>query len=201
MMRKAKNKSKQVADSILARIKLLERIIATPKDFLTDSTLKSALHSQASFASLSYEFGTQDSEKITPLSITTLKAKTSTISEGFSWDGFERLRLQALESLDRAPQSEDSSTKQSKVGLQQQIIDIKLQLERQQETNIRLIQALTRAVNEIGTVSNTNKAELRSKRARDAVDAINETLGLNDFPFNRADRPAVVLKIVPEDKS
>ncbi|MNG03531.1 hypothetical protein D3C84_866170 [compost metagenome] len=129
------------------------------------------------------------------MSITTLKAKISTVSEGFTWESFDKLRMQALNSINIPPHVDITSPKQTKLGLKDQLTTLKTELENQREINLRLIQALTKCVAEFETVRSTNKEDLRSKRAREAIETINQILGLNDFPFNKVERPVVILTL------
>jgi hypothetical protein len=200
-MRERKNKSIKITDSILARIELLERIISSPKKFIDDNVIKQALKSQRGLALLSYTVDIETGRSIFPMSITTLKARISTVSDGFNWESFDKLRVQALGSINSYSHSDIQSPTQTKLALKDQLKDLNNELENQREINLRLIQALTKSVAEIETVRSTNKEDLRTKRARDAIESINQILGLNDFPFNRVERPAIIITLKSDKTS
>lgn len=200
-MREIKNKSQQIAESILARISLLEHILATPKEFVNDEVIRKALKSQGGLSNLNYTFGTNDLFfKIYPISITTLKAKVSTVSEGLTWETFDALRVQALDVIEYAARKANDSPKQTKLGMKEALETLETELENQREINFRLIHALTRAVGEIESIQSTTKADLRAKRARDAIEIINKILGLNDYPFNNIEHKTTIVRLRPDIK-
>lgn len=201
-MRKKKNKSETVVDSILARIKLLESILQSPKSYTSDKTIIKALSSQGSLASLTHTF-MSNNEKFTivPLSVTTLKAKISTVSDGLTWESFDALRLQARDSIIQAVRTNNSLPKQTKLGLKESLAHAEAELEKQREINFRLIQAISKTVGSIRDSLSITKTELRAKHAENTIQTIYMVLGLNDFPFNKAERSAVILPITPDRTS
>ncbi|MDZ5436773.1 hypothetical protein T3H00_29480 [Pseudomonas fluorescens] len=201
-MREKKNKSKAVVDSILARISLLESILQSPKTYISDENIIRALSSQGSLASLTHTFmSNEETFTILPLSVTTLKAKISTVSDGLTWESFDALRLQARDCILQAARTSDSLPKQTKLGLKESLANAEAELENQREINFRLIQAISKTVGSIRDSLSITKAELRAKHAEETIQTIYKVLGLNDFPFNKADRSAVILALTPDRTS
>lgn len=201
-MREKKNKSKKVVDSILARISLLESILQSPKSYISDENIIKALSSQGSLASLTHIFkSNEETFTILPLSVTTLKAKISTVSDGLTWESFDALRLQARDCILQAARTSNSLPKQTKLGLKESLAHAKAELENQREINFRLIQAISKTVGSIRDSLSITKAELRAKHAEETIQTIYMVLGLNDFPFNKAERSAVILALTPDRTS
>ncbi|WP_447903399.1 hypothetical protein [Pseudomonas serbica] len=201
-MREKKNKSKTVVDSIIARISLLEAIVQSPKTYISEENIIKALSSQGSLASLTHTFMSNEKTfTILPLSVTTLKAKISTVSDGLTWESFDALRLQARDCILQAARTNDSSPKQTKLGLKESLANVETELENQREINFRLIQAISKTVGSIRDSLSITKAELRAKHAEETIQTIYMILGLNDFPFNKADRSTVILTLNPDRTS
>ena len=201
-MREKKNKSNLVIASILGRISLLESILQNPKSYTSDANIIKALSSQGSLASLSYTFTSHDKTlTILPLSVTTLKAKISTVSDGLTWESFDSLRLQARECILEAARISDSLPKQTKLGLKKSLAHAESELENQREINFRLVQALSKTVGSIRDSLGITKADLRAKHAEEVIETIYMILGLNDYPFNKVGRSAVILPLTPDRKS
>lgn len=200
-MRKKINKSKQIEDSILAIIKLLESTITAPDKFIDDTIIRHALKSQGKIASLDYVFYADDTSYcIKPLSITTLKAKISTISEGLTWETFDQLRVQALDAVEHATEHKNQGQKETKIGLKQSLANANDSLEKQREINFRLLQAIGQAVTALEGLSSISDSDLRAKRTRDATEMILRCLSLNEFPFNKVERTATLLTLHQDNK-
>lgn len=200
-MRKKINKSKQIDDSILAIIKLLESTITAPEKFIDDTIIRHALKSQGKIASLDYVFYADDTSYcIKPLSITTLKAKISTISEGLTWETFDQLRVQALDAVEHATEHKKQGQKKTKIGLKQSLVNANDNLEKQREINFRLLQAIGQAITALEGISSISDGDLRAKRARDATEMILRCLSLNEFPFNKVERTATLLTLHQDNK-
>ncbi|MHA6234050.1 hypothetical protein [Pseudomonas fluorescens group sp. PF-69] len=200
-MRQKINKSKQIEDSILATIKLLEITITTPNQFIDHTIIRHALKSQGGVASLEYTFDADDTSYcIKPLSITTLKSKISTISEGLTWETFDQLRVQAHDAIEHAAEKKTQGQKETKIGLKESLADAGENLEKQREINFRLLQAIGQAVTALESISSTSDGDLRVKRARDAIEMILRCLSLNEFPFNKVERTASILTLHQEKK-
>lgn len=99
-MRVRKNKAEEVEKSIRSIIRLLERVISNPSTFIDNRLIRDALTAQKRLAGLTYleDTGLEPIE-ITPLSLTTLKAKVSTLSDGFDFESLNRLRIQAVDAI------------------------------------------------------------------------------------------------------
>lgn len=200
-MRKKINKSKQIEDSILAIIKLLESTITAPDKFIDDTIIRHALKSQGKIASLDYVFYADDTSYcIKPLSITTLKAKISTISEGLTWETFDQLRVQALDAVEHATEHKNQGQKETKISLKQSLANANDSLEKQREINFRLLQAIGQAVTALEGLSSISDSDLRAKRTRDATEMILRCLSLNEFPFNKVERTATLLTLHQDNK-
>ncbi|ANY86224.1 hypothetical protein IEC33019_0640 [Pseudomonas putida] len=201
MMRRKTNKSKQIEDSIIALIKLFESAIADPKRFFDNAVICNALKSQGGVASLNHTF---EDDNITycikPLSITTLKAKMSTLSDGFTWETFDKLRIQAHDAIEHAHVQKAQDQKTTKIGLKESLSIAELHLERQREMNFRILQAVGQALTILDGVVSIADEELRAKRTRDAKEIIYKCLSLNEFPFNKIDRTATIVTLHPDKK-
>ncbi|WP_426234784.1 hypothetical protein [Pseudomonas sp. TWP3-2] len=201
-MRPLKNKAQQIETSIASLIILFEKIITAPKDYVNDQTIRNALKSQGGIAKLHLTSGSGATlMSISPMSLTTLKSKISTVSDGQTFESFDRMRIQALDALDHASLIKDEPKKQTKIGIRRELEQMKIQLEQHRETNFRLLQALSRALAAIESVRNITDFDLRAKRARDESDTIAKILTLNEYPFNKVERPAIVLALNTDAKS
>lgn len=137
---------------------------------------------------------------IKPLSITTLKAKISTISEGLTWETFDQLRTQALDAVEHATEHKTQGQKETKIGLKDSLANANYNLEKQREINFRLLQAIGQAVTALEGISSISDGDLRAKRARDATEMILRCLSLNEFPFNKVERTATLLTLHQDNK-
>jgi hypothetical protein len=201
-MRLNKNKTLHIERSILCMIALFETILKFPNDFIENEIVRSALKSQGGIASLNYTLDIGDNSLIiSAMSLTTLKAKISTVSEGLTWKSFDDLRTQAYEAVEYAAHKNDTTSKQTKLDLKETLLAAETEIQKLREINLKLIQALTQAVSNFEGIRCTSNEDLRAKKAKDATEAINKILGLNDFPFNKLNRPAAILSLHPEKKS
>jgi hypothetical protein len=212
-MRVRKNKAEQVEKSIRSIIRLLECVISQPSAFVDNRLIRDALTSQKRLAGLTYsdDSGLEPIE-VTPLSLTTLKSKVSSLSDGFDFESLNRLRTQALDAITlagvtsinqsavnpSAPHSQPKLT--TKENLQREINSLRDTLEKHREANFRLLQTLNRSISAIETIKGVSDKDLRLHKAAQEIDSIKKTLLLNDYPFNSTQRTATIVSIKPESQ-
>lgn len=210
-MRVRKNKAEEVEKSIRSIIRLLERVISNPSTFIDNRLIRDALTAQKRLAGLTYleDTGLEPIE-ITPLSLTTLKAKVSTLSDGFDFESLNRLRIQAVDAIalaqvtsgNRSAVDPDAPLSPPKLPakdkLQQEINFLRDTLEKQREANFRILQTLNHAISAIDTIKTISDKDLRLHKADLEIDNIKKTLFLNDYPFNNTQRIATIVPIKPE---
>ncbi|WP_060477679.1 hypothetical protein [Pseudomonas monteilii] len=188
-MRPSKNKSQQVADSINAKIKLLELIHQRPRDFSSNEEIIKCLKNQVTFASLELEFTEDDKTwRSTSISLTTLKTKIYNVTENLSFESFDRMRTGAYEKLEESERRSETQSKVTKTGLAEKLKQSDALLEKQREYNFHLLQALIFCKSTIETIGQLPNEKAREKQSRDAVKTIASILSLNDYPFNRLER-------------
>ncbi len=169
---------------------LLQTIHQAPERFVANEQLTSALKSQSSTAALSITYQVGDTTKsTTPISLNTLKTYAEKdLPTGF--DGFNRLRLAALEALETAGRREQRSNKRTKVGLSMRVVELENMLALHQKTNMILLQALSRALDDIKSVKNAPNSGLRELRATEAMKALAAITSLNAPPYNKLSLPS-----------
>lgn len=163
----------------------LQHIHQSPERFQGNKELIKSLKSQASTAALDLKFKTGEDERTTtPMSLNTLKTYAEKIlPTGF--DGINRLRVAALEALEYAERREQRSNKRTKVGLSLRAQELEHKLTTLQKTNMVLLQALNRALDDIKSVRDAPNNGVRMLRASEAVKALSAITSLNAPPFNR----------------
>jgi len=152
-------------------IELLSQIHKSPESFRENKELARSLKSQSSTAGLNISFRMGDTTKSTsPMSLNTLKKYAEKILP-MGFDGLNILRVSALEALQAAERREERSNKRTKAGLQ--------------KTNMVLLQALNRALDDINSVRDAPSNAIRSLRAAEAIKALSAITSLNAPPFNK----------------
>jgi hypothetical protein len=172
-----------------ALMECLQHIQRSPDSFRGDKELILALKSQGSTAALKFIFEAGDTQKSTsPMSLNTLKTYAEKIlPTGF--DGFNRLRIAALEAVEAAERREQRSNKRTKVGLSMRVKELEHKLAMLQKTNLVLLQGLTRARDDIKSVRDAPTNGVRTLRATEAIKALSAITSLNAPPFNKLMSP------------
>lgn len=170
-------------------LECLQHIHQSPEHFQDNKELIKSLKSQASTAALDLKFKLGEDEKTTtPMSLNTLKTYAEKIlPTGF--DGLNRLRVAALEALEHAERKEQRSNKRTKVGLSLRAQELEYKLATLQKTNMVLLQALNRALDDIKSVRDAPTNGVRALRASEAVKALSAIVSLNAPPFNKLTPP------------
>lgn len=166
-------------------MELLTQIHKSPDIFKANKELIKSLKSQPSTASLDITFQVAGISKSTsPMSLNTLKSYAEKIlPTGF--DGLNRLRVSALEALEAAERREQRSNKRTKVGLTLRAEELECKLSSLQKTNMVLLQALNRALDDIKSVRDAPTNGIRALRATEAIKALSAITSLNAPPFNK----------------
>lgn len=168
------------ANSCLATCNLLKLISRQPTRFSKNEEILGALKSQNALARLrlSFEDGGIHNTK-TPMSINTLKAHADILLErGFKdLDALRMAASRAIENLER--KNKNSTTKRTKSGLARLVIDLEEQLQKQQRTNMLLLQGLNIAIHELRNIRGNLDSALLEKRASDAAQTLIALLSLS----------------------
>lgn len=166
-------------------MEFLHHIHKSPESFKGNKELIQSLKSQGSTAGLDMSFQAGDAFKTTsPMSLNTLKTYAErNIPTGF--DGFNRLRVSALEALEAAGRRDERSNKRTKAGLTLRTEELEHKLAALQKTNMVLLQALNRALDDIKSVRDASSAGVRALRATEAIKALSAITSLNAPPFNK----------------
>ncbi|MBX8617305.1 hypothetical protein K5D48_09575 [Pseudomonas cichorii] len=166
-------------------LECLQHIHQSPEHFKDNKELIKSLKSQASTAALDLKFKLGEDEKTTtPMSLNTLKTYAEKIlPTGF--DGLNRLRVAALEALEYAERKEQRSNKRTKVGLSLRAQELEYKLAILQKTNMVLLQALNRALDDIKSVRDAPTNGVRALRVSEAAKALSAIVSLNAPPFNK----------------
>lgn len=167
----------------------LHQVHKSPDSFKDNKELIQALKSQVATAGLEISFQVGDAAKTTsPMSLNTLKTYAErNIPTGF--DGFNRLRVSALEAVEAAKRRAERSNKRTKVGLTLRVEELEHKLSALQKTNMVLLQALNRALDDIKSVRDASTTGVRALRATEAIKALSAITSLNAPPFNRLTNP------------
>ncbi|WP_053225184.1 hypothetical protein [Pseudomonas helleri] len=166
-------------------VECLHQIHRSPESFQNNKELIKALKNQASTAALNLNFKVVEEEKTTsPMSLNTLKTYAEKIlPTGF--DGLNRLRVAALDALESAERRTQRSNKRTKVGLSLRVEELEYKLATSQRTNMVLLQALNRALDDIKSVRDAPSNGVRALRASEALKALSAITSLNAPPFHK----------------
>lgn len=166
-------------------MELLLQIHESPESFKGNKELTQSLRSQASTAGLDIGFllaGTF--METSPMSLNTLKTYAEReLPTGF--DGFNRLRLSALEALEAAERRNERSNKRTKAGLSLRAEELEHKLATHQRTNMVLLQALNRALDDIKSIRDAPSSGIRALRATEAIKALSAITSLNAPPYHQ----------------
>lgn len=170
-------------------MEFLHQVHKSPDSFKDNKELIQALKSQVATAGLEISFQVADAAKTTsPMSLNTLKTYAErNVPTGF--DGFNRLRVSALEAVEAAKRRAERSNKRTKVGLTLRVEELEHKLSALQKTNMVLLQALNRALDDIKSVRDASTTGVRALRATEAIKALSAITSLNAPPFNRLTNP------------
>lgn len=170
-------------------MEFLHHVHKSPDSFKDKKELIQALKSQVATAGLEISFQAGEVAKTTsPMSLNTLKTYAErNIPAGF--DGFNRLRVSALEAVEAAGRRAERSNKRTKVGLTLRAEELEYKLSALQKTNMVLLQALNRALDNIKSVRDASSTGVRALRATEAIKALSAITSLNAPPFNRLTNP------------
>ncbi|MCY1278673.1 hypothetical protein D9M69_248310 [compost metagenome] len=158
---------------------LLRLIFRSPDHFAKNESILKALRSQGALAKLELNFEDSGVQKIKPpMSINTLKSHANLHFKG-GFKALDALRLAALMAIEKVNNSKESnSTKRTKSGLARLVVELEERLEKQQCTNMVLLQGLNLAINELRNIRSNLDSALLEKRASDAVQALTALLSL-----------------------
>lgn len=170
-------------------MEFLHQVHKSPDSFKDNKELIQALKSQVATAGLEISFQAGEAAKTTaPMSLNTLKTYAERhIPTGF--DGFNRLRVSALEAVEAAQRRAERSNKRTKVGLTLRVEELEHKLSALQRTSMVLLQALNRSLDDIKSVRDASSAGVRALRATEAIKALSAITSLNAPPFNRLTNP------------
>lgn len=195
-MKKLTNFDKN-ANSCLATCNLLKLICRQPARFSKNEEILTALKSQNALARLSFSFEDDGTHKTKmPMSINTLKTHADILLErGFKdLDALRMAASRAIEDLER--KDKNTTSKRTKSGLTRLVIDLEEQLQKQQHTNMLLLQGLNIAIHELRNIRGNLDSALLEKRASDAAQTLIALLNLSPpslqtlVPFAGDDRIA-----------
>lgn len=166
-------------------MEFLHQVHKSPDSFKDNKELILTLKNQVATAGLEISFQAGETAKTTsPMSLNTLKTYAERhIPTGF--DGFNRLRVSALEAVEAAQRRAERSNKRTKVGLTLRTEELEHKLSALQKTNMVLLQALNRALDDIKSVRDASSTGVRALRATEAIKALSAITSLNAPPFNR----------------
>ena len=170
-------------------MEFIHQVHKSPDSFKDNKELIQALKSQVATAGLEISFQVGEAAKTTsPMSLNTLKTYAERhIPTGF--DGFNRLRVSALEAVEASQRRAERSNKRTKVGLTLRVEELEHKLSALQKTNMVLLQALNRALDDIKSVRDASTTGVRALRATEAIKALSAITSLNAPPFNRLTNP------------
>lgn len=170
-------------------MELIHQVHKSPDSFKDNKELIQALKSQVATAGLEISFQVGEAAKTTsPMSLNTLKTYAERhIPTGF--DGFNRLRVSALEAVEASQRRTERSNKRTKLGLTLRVEELVHKLSALQRTNMVLLQALNRSLDDIKSVRDASTTGVRALRATEAIKALSAITSLNAPPFNRLTNP------------
>jgi hypothetical protein len=198
-MRALKNKTEQIEKTIRGLVILIKCVLDNPRNFVDNQLIKTALKSQGKLCALDYKFMHDgDSIEITPISLTTLKSKLTTLSEGYSYASFDKLRLEAFDRLERAIHQNHQPSKQTKSGLELKILELQNDLIKHKEMNMHLLQALLFCDTAIESIDLASNEKVKHKKAREARETLRRILTLNEYPFDQLPRLTELMTRTPK---
>lgn len=170
-------------------MEFLHHVHKSPDSFKNNKELIQVLKNQVATAGLEITFQDGEVAKTTsPMSLNTLKTYAErNIPAGF--DGFNSLRVSALVAVEAAERRAERSNKRTKVGLTLRAEELEYKLSALQKTNMVLLQALNRALDDIKSVRDASSTGVRALRATEAIKALSAITSLNAPPFNRLTNP------------
>lgn len=172
-------------ESIIALRDLLRLIVSEPENFAENEKLIAALKSQGKTASLEYEVTFSGTDhKITPVSLNTLKTYSNELFES-GFEGFNQLRVSALDSIRAFQERKSSSNKRTKSGLQMRVSELEDELEKHQQVNFILLQALSSSISAIKGIKNATTKDLMDKRSDEAISKLRAIVSMNPQPFDQ----------------
>lgn len=188
-MKKVDARVERNTSALNTLMEFLHQVHKSPDSFKDNKELIQALKSQMATAGLEISFQVGEGAKTTsPMSLNTLKTYAErNIPTGF--DGFNRLRVSALEAVEAAKRRAERSNKRTKVGLSLRVEELEHKLSSLQKTNMVLLQALNRALDDIKSVRDASTTGVRALRATEAIKALSAITSLNAPPFNRLTNP------------
>lgn len=162
----------------------LEAIIKSPHEFKHNLDIARSLKSQGATASLDLVFEL-DGRKfaLIPMSLNSLKRYANEHhSDGFR--GLDRLRIRAHDSLILAEKKAVTSNKRSKSGMLLRIEELEDVIQKTQQANFILLQAISQSMLSITSIVEAPNANIRAKRALEALQSIRATIDICPEPFN-----------------
>jgi len=188
-MRPLKHKSRQVTESIRAKVRLIELVLDNPKAFKNNTVIKNALKSQGNLADFTYTFEADEASwSTTSISLTTLKSKIFPATDDISFESLNRMRIGAYEMISDVENRSAALDIDTKDGLREKINLLEKELEIQRENNFHLLQALIFSKSTIESAGNLQNEKAREKIIREASQTIANILSLNSYPFNKLER-------------
>ncbi|SDO48336.1 hypothetical protein SAMN04489798_3072 [Pseudomonas arsenicoxydans] len=196
-----KNKSQTIKNSIMSLVALLNDILKHPEKYVENHYIRQSLNSQGGMASIDHDSNIDDIViQIRPMSLTTLKSKISTYNQDVSFEFIDSLRLDACDAIDRVKQQDRAQKKPTKLGLQEQIVILKSDLESQREANFHLLQALSLSMSSISNIQNEQDQNIRKKLGKDATDSILRILTLKPRQITPPPNTSNIVTLKNDDK-
>lgn len=191
MTDKKPSRAESARSGALALQRLLSQIITTPHAFVSDEALIGALKTQGALANLDRTVKTDDGHelKTVPTSLNTLKKYSDEALTG-GFDTMNKLRVKAIEAIERHERKQTRSNKRTKEGLKQRVSDHEHELEMLRQTNFLLLRALQESMGQIRSISTQSDPLTREKWASDAISTLLAITSLGIPPFNLTDIPA-----------
>jgi hypothetical protein len=163
---------------------LLELIITSPQKYKDSHQIINSLKSQGATASLEFDFEANGKRlSLTPMSLNSLKRYANEhYTEGFR--GIDKLRVKAHDSLISAKDKAVRSNKRTKSGMLLRIEELENTLQRTQQANFILLQAISQSMQSITSINEASSGMIRNKRAQEALQAIRAIVSICPEPFN-----------------
>lgn len=182
---KSQSGQNEKISSVIALEKLLIDINTNPNNYTHDLEMRERLSSQGRLSALKYDFSDGNTNhSIEAMSLNSLKTYSTLLFEA----GFQRineLRISAIQALSNCDTQSKQPSKRSKNALYLKVTDLEVQLDIQRKTNLTLLQAIQSAVSAINITNKTVDTQLRDKRAKDAINEIQNIMKLGAVDFSQ----------------
>jgi uncharacterized protein YegP (UPF0339 family) len=125
------------------------------------------------------------------MSLNTLKLYANNVLDrGF--EGFEALRIGAIDAINSYKERSQSANKRTKAGLIKMVAELEDELDKHRKINFILLQGIQSAISSINSIKNAPEKKVQDKRADDAMVKIRAIVAMNPPPFDTfQDQPKV----------